>query len=242
MQYTAPGPFASPFTEDELAANPHLIPAAQSTTALREVRTAALEAAKAVMSDEALTDVGKRQAMTATALDHLPTLRAELEKVEQVQKGLMQKAQALVTDDAPSAPEAVHVAMAQAIGSKSAEERGRLLDQLATGKEPDLLEAVIRVHPIVTGFTAQTVDMLRRLKAEARVPAAQRDALTQQAQKVATTRAALLEQIAALESAADREALKAKGQATFCRRDMDDAEKSAYIARHGLDAFKALPA
>lgn len=242
MEYVAPGPFASPFTEEELAANRELIPAAQSTTALEKVRTAALEAAKSIMTNEALTDVGKRQALTSTALTHLPTLRAELAKVDRVQGSMLTQAQTLVTGDAPSAPDPEHVAMAQALGAKSPEERGRLLDQLVAGKEPALLEAVIRVHPIVTGFTPQTVDMLRRSKAEARVPADERERLKRQAQKVAKTREALMVQIQALESAADREALKAKGQATFSRRDMNDGEKSAYIARHGLDAFKALPA
>lgn len=246
----APFTFAAPVLpalespDSALSANPDLAAAINLVrTRLPELQTLAEQ----VSANPHLSATGQRARFTDAALPVLQLAATHRATLDAAARTLEADAAALTAEAAnpPTAAPIVRqerLALAEAFGRLSREDRTRAIESAMTGKDPALADALAWSHRLVTGIGEPIQRTLREQFAASQVDQEARARLEARAHLLRETRALLDRATSAIESATDRATVKAAGAATVRRSDLNDREKAAYIGTHGLGAFKALPA
>lgn len=236
----------SPF-RDETSVEEAIFPAVTAYGTVTEAIAKVAELSAQIAADEALSPLGKRQKYAEQVTQPLTTLKGELARLEKVEQHIESKAAAMVAVPEPTPATVIErqerLALAQAFGATPEPQRVKLLEAAISGKDEALAEALASAHPAITKLQPSTIATLRRQVTGKRLDPAAVEQLQTHAQRVGATKAAVKAAIEAIERPADRKKLQAAGVATLKRSDFkSDAEKAAWIGKHGLGAWKKLPA
>jgi hypothetical protein len=250
FQFVRPQLPARPFGEGsgaELEANKEsLWPAAQAFTAIEEILQRATAEGERLGKDPNLTATGRRAAFTELALKELAILRGHLAKLDAAGVAIEAEAKQVQVQKAGPTPSdgqrAERSAIASAFGKASPAAKKSALERAMLGKDPALADALAYSHPMLSGLTENTIELLRTELEGPRIDPAIVERIQDKALKVGTVKRTLTAAIDALENASDRASLKEAGVATLRRSDLTDKQKADFIDAHGLPAFKALPA
>jgi hypothetical protein len=250
--YTAPALSGPPVTEQsDLDANPATMRPAwdvyMKATGIVERVTAD---AKRIAKDTHLSEAGKEAAFTRLLLEPaaprtpgpLPALRELLGKLDVPDAVVLAEAEQVQQVAALPKVTDHHERLAEAFGRKSEQQRIKLLEGAMTGKDPDLAEALAITHYTLHGLGAPTQAILRSEVEGARLDPEAVERVRAKAEKLGRVRRTVTAIIDSLENAADHKMLKDAGMATLRRSDLTTAQKAEHIDKHGLAAFKALPA
>ena len=198
--------------------------------------------------DPHLTREGMRARLTEAVAKPLAALAAHAVKLDPVAAHLTREAAREVEAHVPvltADQSARRLAIATRCGFLTPAERTQWVQE-AMVEDVVKLEALANEDRAITGLLPETLKRLQaryREVVEGAVPSDRRDALAEQARMLGTVRGTVDATRAAIESAVDRAALRQAGVPVLLRRsDMSEPDKLAYLAAHGLDAFKSLPA
>jgi hypothetical protein len=172
-------------------------------------------------------------------------LRFSLAEVRPHKEAVLAEAEALTREPELTAISAIQrqelLLLAQSFGALPQDRKLQQLEKAVAGKDPLLASALVRAHPLITGLGAPVLRLLREQEQGARVDPKARERLTAKAERIGAVERVLQASIEAIEAASNRTRLKGLGLTTLRRSDLaTDADKAAYIGKHGLDAFKAL--
>jgi len=249
-----PPAVAVPFSDAELSAHSALLgPVARTYTGYATARESLSALADTLEQDRYLSPEGRQAKFTTDGLKPAVTeLSAGLAGLDAAEAQWRAAVEARVVElnasttlaPIPDGRRAELVAVAQAFRALPKAEQVRRQAAAQRDADPDreTLEMMQHISPTIWGGTTNMQDLARRHGQKAVEADADVQRLVGLLDKAGAARAHLSAWRAALVAAGDYGLLQAAGLVARRMRDMTTQEKSEYIDKFGLAAFKALPA
>jgi hypothetical protein len=225
---------------------PEYLGSAAAQVAGREALEQARQIGERIAKNPDLTDGGKRRQYTKEVtplLEKLKTHDAALQAEQQA------AAQAVAALDAPDSDAKLtpaqldrRLAIANRCGTLTGTERTEWLREAMAGLAPAKLDALAHEDTAITGIAPEQQVRLKAILQAARVDPARAEVVARHQQLVTDVAKWYRRRVDAITAPADLAALQEAKVIGLRRHLMTDAEKSAYIAKHQINAFLSLPA
>jgi hypothetical protein len=249
-----PPAVAVPFTDEELSAHSDVLgPVARTYTAYATARSALPTLAATLERDRHLSPEGRTAKLTtdglkpavadlSAGLTGLDAAEARWRTALEARVTTLQAATALAPISDARRAELVAVAQAFRLLPREEQSRRKAAAQRDADPDRETLEMMQHISPTIWGGTTVMQELARGHGQPTIEDDAEVRRLVALLDKAATARAHLTARRHALVASGDYRLLQEAGLVAKRLRDMTAREKSEYIDRHGLAAFKALPA